>query len=219
MLKPKSMVQNLEAGYTIIEGIVAILVVSALLVAIGPAIAYSVGVRVQSKRIELGAQAAKNYVDFVKANSTSAKLLQDFAPGGTVTSLAALNTQVPTGFTGTTTDGYTTGNALYCVNMDDTPGCQTNSLTDMVVYPLRCPGGPIPSGGSITFGDDGYQLYVRTYRANAFDGTTLRATGQDSVSTNAIGDKSEPLIQMQTRVTPSDISYNNFSGAIPATCP
>jgi prepilin-type N-terminal cleavage/methylation domain-containing protein len=52
-----------EAGYTIIESLVAMIVVSVLMIAIAPVMAFSVATRVQAKRIEMATQAAKTYIE------------------------------------------------------------------------------------------------------------------------------------------------------------
>src|SRR6476469_3620673 len=52
-----------DSGYTIIESLVAMIVVSVLMIAIAPVMAYSVATRVQARRIELATQAASAYID------------------------------------------------------------------------------------------------------------------------------------------------------------
>src|SRR6476661_831556 len=58
-----------ESGFTLIESLMAVIVVSVLLVGIFPIIAFSVGTRVQARRVELATQAAKTYIDGVRSGA------------------------------------------------------------------------------------------------------------------------------------------------------
>jgi prepilin-type N-terminal cleavage/methylation domain-containing protein len=58
-----------EAGYTIIESLVAMIVVSVLMIAIAPVMAFSVATRVQAKRIEMATQAAKTYIEALRSGA------------------------------------------------------------------------------------------------------------------------------------------------------
>jgi prepilin-type N-terminal cleavage/methylation domain-containing protein len=49
-----------DGGYTIIESLVAMIVVSVLMIAIAPVMAFSVATRVQARRIELATQAGES---------------------------------------------------------------------------------------------------------------------------------------------------------------
>ena len=58
-----------ESGFTIIESLIALVVVAILMVAIAPVIVFSTATRVQSRRIELGTQAAKSYIEGVRTGA------------------------------------------------------------------------------------------------------------------------------------------------------
>ncbi|NET33406.1 MAG: type II secretion system protein, partial [Cyanothece sp. SIO1E1] len=58
-----------ESGFTILESLVAILVVAILLIAVSPVLTLAVANRVQSRRVELATQAARAYIDGVKAGA------------------------------------------------------------------------------------------------------------------------------------------------------
>ena len=64
-----SSLKSQEAGYTIIESLVAMIVVSVLMIAIAPVMAFSVATRVQAKRIEMATQAAKTYMDGLRSGA------------------------------------------------------------------------------------------------------------------------------------------------------
>ncbi len=205
--RPLNQRSSSQEGYTILEGLMAVVVVSVMLLAIGPVIAFSVGTRVQAKRVELATQAARSYIDWVKA-APDATQIKDRAPKQT-----GLTTPPATGdLTGdcTSKDGYctTTDKKLYCVNLDTDPaktGCQTDSPVDMVVQPIITSPDP-------TKPEKGYQMTVRVYRANSFAPgvTLLPPTKSDSLTTNALGNRSLPLIMMKTEVLPSGATFENL---------
>lgn len=204
-LKQRPLNQRLpsQEGYTLLEGLMAVVVVSVLLVAIGPVIAFSVGTRVQAKRVELATQAAKSYIDWVKT-APDATEIKERSPKQT-----ALTAPATGDLTGdcTSKDGYcTTDKKLYCVNLDETPGCQTKSPVDMVVQPI------ITKITDATTPEKGYQMMVGVYRANSFSsGITLKAaTKSDSLTTNALGDRSLPLVVMKTEVLPPGATFEDL---------
>ncbi|CAD5913331.1 Putative Prepilin-type N-terminal cleavage/methylation domain protein [Planktothrix agardhii] len=199
-----------QEGYTILEGLMAVIVVSVMLLAIGPVIAFSVGTRVQAKRVELATQAGKSYIDWVKA-APDANAIQGRAPKQTAITAPATGDLTSDC---TSKDGYctTTDKKLYCVNLDETAGCQTNSPVDMVVQPLI-------TNGDATNPQKGYQMTVRVYRANSFaPGVTLQSpTKSDSLTTNALGNRGLPLVMMKTEVLPSDATFENLRDRLQGT--
>lgn len=199
-----------QEGYTILEGLMAVIVVSVMLLAIGPVIAFSVGTRVQAKRVELATQAGKSYIDWVKAASDP-NAIKERAPKQTAITAPATGDLTSDC---TSKDGYctTTDKKLYCVNLDETAGCQTNSPVDMVVQPLI-------TNGDATNPQKGYQMTVRVYRANSFaPGVTLQSpTKSDSLTTNALGNRGLPLVMMKTEVLPSDATFENLRDRLQGT--
>ncbi len=61
--------QSRDGGYTIIESLVAMIVVSVLMIAIAPVMAFSVATRVQARRMELATQAARAYIDALRTGA------------------------------------------------------------------------------------------------------------------------------------------------------
>jgi len=61
--------QSRDGGYTIIESLVAMIVVSVLMIAIAPVMAFSVATRVQARRIELATQAATAYINALRVGA------------------------------------------------------------------------------------------------------------------------------------------------------
>ena len=56
-----------DAGFTLIESVVAIVLLSVMLVGIAPVIVLSTATRVQARRVELATQAARAYVDGIRS--------------------------------------------------------------------------------------------------------------------------------------------------------
>ena len=186
-----------QAGYTLLESLMAVIVVSVMLLAIGPVISFSVGTRFQAKRVELATQAARTYIDGVKSEAIPAPTIKDTNPK---------EEKVPTDIT-----------QLYCVDFDgdknnDTKLCETTSPVDMVVQ-------GIAYNGCSTDPNSGYLLDVRVYRANSFDPSNTAGIKQpsaqalltaDSGTTNALGNRSLPMVQMTTEVVPKDPTKINY---------
>src|SRR6476661_10763941 len=61
--------QSRDGGYTIIESLVAMIVVSVLMIAIAPVMAFSVATRVQARRVELASQAATAYINALRVGA------------------------------------------------------------------------------------------------------------------------------------------------------
>ncbi|MCV3216761.1 hormogonium polysaccharide secretion pseudopilin HpsB [Plectonema radiosum NIES-515] len=219
-----------QEGFTIIESLVAIVVVSVLLAAIAPVIILSVATRVQARRVEFATQAAKSYIDGVRTkqieppSATSDSLLKDFpAPTNPGSLNCAANSYCTT--TGTTSTGTPPSPTnLYCIDFDGDNTCKNSSTTDMVVQVFR-------NKTSTT----GYALGVRVYRANAFkSGITFKAL-KDSTSNNPIkqqqtftggtglGNQQAPLVEMSTDITDTVPSYgdlcNRLQGSDPTNQP
>ncbi|MCF3578823.1 hormogonium polysaccharide secretion pseudopilin HpsB [Planktothrix agardhii 1029] len=207
MIKLKSFYiagQSSEAGYTILEGVMAIVVASVMLALVGPVIAFSVGTRVQAKRVELSAQAGKTYIDAVKSGVVAPPTLTTTALQSVgVPSTGTLTCDAGKLCTAPTSSGY----QLYCVDFDGSGTCTTDSVNDMIVQGAAYH----PTAGAVAA--SGYSLGVRIYRANSFAaGITLSPPiKSDSLVTNALGDRKLPLAQMTTEVSPTGTSSSSFN--------
>jgi prepilin-type N-terminal cleavage/methylation domain-containing protein len=151
--KPYYSPSSSQAGFTLIESLMAILVVTIMMIAISPAIVLSVATRVQTKRLEMGTNAARAYIAAVssggifKADGNKAlppPITDETTPnavdapsGGTLNCpqpeppIGTGTTSVPR-FSKCETEGPNF--YLYCVDNDDTPnGCEADSTKDMIV--------------------------------------------------------------------------------------
>jgi prepilin-type N-terminal cleavage/methylation domain-containing protein len=67
--QPQPPTPSTQSGFTLIECLLAIIIVSVLMVAIAPAVVLSTATRLQARRVELATQAARTYVDGVRSGS------------------------------------------------------------------------------------------------------------------------------------------------------
>ena len=171
-----------DGGYTIIESLVAMIVVSVLMIAIAPVMAFSVATRVQARRVELATQAARAYIDALRTGAIAGSTPAGPAAQGFPTFHAALNPPAPVSATD-----------LYCYDLDETAGCANTSKKDFYVQGVR------NVNNNPT--DTGYSLKVRVYRADAPFGSLT--TGQQSVANSGLGNPKAPLVEMQTEIPPT----------------
>lgn len=157
-----------ESGYTIMESLVAMVVVAVLMSAVAPVIALSVGTRVQARRLEIATQAARSYIDGVNSGVISHPKTFNISPS----SLTPISI---TGGLSCSSDGQYcsddlgNGNGqLFCVNGDETSGCQVGSLTDMVLHVGSFNPSMFTVGSTDPNYAEGYQLGIWVYRADAF---------------------------------------------------
>jgi prepilin-type N-terminal cleavage/methylation domain-containing protein len=161
--QPQPPTPSAQSGFTLIECLLAIIIVSVLMIAIAPAIALSVATRVQARRVEVATQAARTYVDGLRAqtippppnviylknqsstnNGTDKNLFTD-TPGP----IGAADWNCTPGYTSKLVEP-TLGNAgefyckdggnlwsLYCVDKDGDGSCKSSSAQDLIVQSFR----------------------------------------------------------------------------------
>lgn len=203
-----------ESGFTIIESLAAIIVVTLLMVGITPMLGLAVANRVQARRVELASQAARTYIDYLRSEEDATKhpaIETDPAIGSDLNQLKSRRAINSTG-TLTCNDGaYCTtpgGNELFCVDGNGDGACNNETLADMVVQGV----GYNPSTGATA--RDGYYLLVRVYRADAFKGTgDLKTEGLQRIVTAGVPDRTLPVVQMTTEMVvggSGGTSYQDF---------
>lgn len=200
--------QSAEAGFTIIESLAAIIIVTILMVGITPMLGIAVATRVQARRVELGQQAARTYIDFLRSESD---LANHPTPSNTLPSAVAAPT--PTGALTCNHRAYCTAPALpapspglYCVDGDGDGLCTVNSIADMVIQ-----GVAYNPGLTATDADDGYRLLVRTYRTDAFADTGALQTGtQQAAFTGGSGNRKAPVAEISTEISTGNTDYTDF---------
>jgi prepilin-type N-terminal cleavage/methylation domain-containing protein len=209
---------SIESGFTLIECLLAIIIVGVLMVAIAPAVVLATATRLQARRVELATQAARTYVDGVRSGSIPTPNLIP-APNNPISTVGApgaapFSCPIPTTAGTSSPPGYYCFNAtapisnvqsLYCVNLDG-GGCDSSrgrSSKNMIVQAFR-------SASSTTdTGSGGYILGVRVYRLDAFDGTApLKTTPTNNnrrtaTYTGGVGDNKAPLVELTTEIAPA----------------
>lgn len=201
---------NKDAGFTIMESLIAMVVVSSLMLAISPVLILSASTRVQSRRVELSAQIARSFIDGVRSGRITA---EDITPVNININQNALSSRNITN----STDGYLISSAsmaaptsetkkdLYCVQSDGTilpPDCSSNQNNLFYIQAGRT---------SINGSDpkDGYRLAVRVYRKDIDFDKTVLANTNTTKNTQAVvgsGNKQAPLVEII-----ADIANNNTS--------
>jgi len=179
-LKPqlKNISQSPEGGYTLMESLVAMIMVASLMVAVAPVIVFSVGTRVQARRVELASQAARSYIDAVRSGELDPPSITGLAPSDVDTeqrapvqnALASCDPAVDKDSDPDTPDDLVycdteivakASGKFYCVDGDGDGVCTSDSLTDMMVL-----GGIVLPRGSLSSGQTGYISDMATANFN-----------------------------------------------------
>ncbi len=201
-----------ESGFTIIESLVAILVVTILLAAIAPILVMSTATRVQARRVELATAAAKSFVDAIKSKTVSDPTL---TTGFTLTTATAAS---PRTISSSTSDYLissaavpTATTGLYCFNKNGSlanPNC-TSDLFYIQAIRLAVSGSNPDQG-------QGYRLGIRVYRSDAEFGSLTSSSGGKKAATftGGLGDRKAPLVEMTTEIVRGQSSYSSLCGRL-----
>ncbi len=222
-----------ESGFTIIESLVAIIVVAILLAAIAPVIVISTATRVQSRRVELATSAAKTYIDGIRTGAiTTLPTLSNLTTVATATASAprSLSGQSAIAATATTpaiaaipaapndylivnSDGTTkmpvpsSATGLYCFTITGTittTDC-TNKSREYYIQAARI---------ADTATSNSYRLAIRVYRADIdFTKTITTNTGNSidnkktqNTFTGGLGNPQAPLVEMTTDISSANLN-------------
>ncbi|MBN3961326.1 hormogonium polysaccharide secretion pseudopilin HpsB [Nostoc sp. NMS8] len=217
MIKHKQQIHSSsESGFTIIESLVAMLVVAILLAAIAPTIVIATATRVQSKRVELATQAVRTFIDGVKTGAVTTPATT-IAPTGTLAgnNLLTLTTMpVPQ-----TTTLLT---SLYCVTKDTNnslvitnPDCTSNTSKIFYIQAVRITATGSTPTDSTGLPKDGYRLAIRVYRSDIDVTKPVYAGLSDSsinkkqnTFTGTLGNTQSPLVEMTTEIGSRNTSFN-----------
>jgi prepilin-type N-terminal cleavage/methylation domain-containing protein len=179
-----------DSGFTIIESLVAIIVVAVLLTAIAPVLVLSTATRVQARRVELAVQAARTFIDGVRSGTiTAPSQTIDIAASTGTNPRRVADVTAPTTVTGrpgdylvksTTDDNLTkmalptSATGLYCFTRAGnitTTDCTDKSFEYYIQAARLTVTGSSPN--------DGYRLAIRVYRADVdFSRTRTASTGE-----------------------------------------
>ncbi|AFY68511.1 hypothetical protein Pse7367_0194 [Thalassoporum mexicanum PCC 7367] len=192
-----------QSGVTLIEALVAVVVVSILVASVAPMIALSVASRVQARRIGLATSSAKSYIE--KLKSTAVPVPQEYIAADlcSLDAVAAPGSYPPTDL-GTLVD--TNNN-----------GFSPADVQDLVIQAIRSPS--TCTGGPECPAQQGYQVLVRVYRADAFRSTPF-PTGTEQTANSFIGTLGSPdaPLAVQTSYITTDTTTSNDYQAVLSGC-
>ncbi|MBE9126702.1 MULTISPECIES: hormogonium polysaccharide secretion pseudopilin HpsB [unclassified Coleofasciculus] len=201
--------QSKESGFTIIESLIAIIVVSILMIGLAPVITLAVATRVQARRVEQATRAARSYVDAVNSGAIEAPTVM-VKDNINVSTDGLVAVSPPSGsFTCSQDNAYCTTPAnLYCIDLDSDGKCTSQSPQDLVVQTFAAISADGTTSVDVQRGYRSYRLGVRVYRAYAFDGEQFpKPEGQKQSSFGVVvgGDKLKlPLVETTTQIVVND---------------
>ncbi|MEG5234424.1 hormogonium polysaccharide secretion pseudopilin HpsB [Microcoleus sp. AT9b-C3] len=179
--------QSQDGGYTIIESLVAMIVVSVLMIAIAPVMAFSVATRVQARRTELATQAARTYIDALRTGAIKPADVRGFPIPVTNQNNNVAEATAPAD-----------SSKLYPLDMDGGGFSPTSSTDFYVQGAWRNPSNPPDPTKT------GYELMVRVYRADSFaSGVTLKQNPKSEKKQSVVGglgDRTMPVVEMTTQI-------------------
>ncbi|NEO69641.1 hormogonium polysaccharide secretion pseudopilin HpsB [Moorena sp. SIO3H5] len=213
--KQQPLSQSSDAGFTIMESLMAMMIITILMVGISPMIVLGVANRVQSRRVELAVQAARAYIDGVRSGAIDHpehKLEMELDGGNNRNEFAQTDAPRPSNLT-CDKNSYCENedeNSIYCIDLDN-GGCSSDSPRDLIIQGFRS----ITSLGDPTNNTDkSYFLGVRVYRADAFKDQGELKIGEKGDKAKAGGpglsDRKAPLVEMTTEITTGTPSYSRF---------
>ncbi len=219
-----SLPQNSQSGFTLLESLMAIVVVAVLMTALSPVIVLSVATRVQARRVELATQAARTYIDGVRTGTIATPSNAITLNEVTQRSLFAATAVPTTGAGSLSSCPTTTGNqycqnssattpSLYCINLDTatTGGCGSGSPKNLVVQAFRS-----VINSTSTDPNQGYLLGIRVYRSDAFnDSVPLTSPNNGSLLTEptftgGLSNPKVPVVEMTTEIVTPQTNYGNL---------
>ncbi|MBD1806890.1 type II secretion system protein [Microcoleus sp. FACHB-SPT15] len=202
--------QSTQSGFTIIESLLAMMIVTILLVGISPLLVLSTASRVQARRIDLATQAARSYVDALRANAI-------LPPGRDNADFTAADLGVPA----PPNIPNQVRNPRTCLdkNLQPLVPCSNPAF---VIQAFR---DPLPNGGTDTDFDgttqteaqqQGYCLGLRVYRGDAFGGGNAPSEIKPlpSMFTETANTKEYPLVVMTTQII-NRTSFEQYQNRFP----
>ncbi|NEO37455.1 MAG: type II secretion system protein [Moorea sp. SIOASIH] len=213
--KQQPLCQSSDAGFTIMESLMAMMIITILMLGISPMIVLGVANRVQSRRVELAVQAARAYIDGVRSGAIDHPehtLEMELDGGKNRSEFAKTEAPKPSNLTCDKNDycDNKSNKSIYCVDLDDGV-CSSDSSRDLIIQAFRS---ITASGDPANNTDKSYFLGVRVYRADAFKDQGELKIGEKGDKAKARGpglsDRKAPLVEMTTEITTGTPSYSRF---------
>lgn len=216
MLKQKLQLflnKNNQAGFTIVESLVAVIVLGILMAAIAPTIVLSTATRIQSRRVELATQAARAYIDGVSTGNIPAPPVsktETVKPPRVSLSCREKDLENNKGYCSSPKDSTY---RVFCVDGDADNECSKDNPKDMIVQ----------ASGFNSNSDEaarGYKMSIRVYRADAFKDSKPLETNENEAKkggkatqssfNGGLGKSKAPLVEMTTEIVSSRTSFEDY---------
>ncbi len=203
-----------DLGFSLLESLVAVAVVSILIVSIAPMVALSTSARINARRVDQATQAARSYIDAVRGGIIDTTNFPSALISNTVNSQGQymLEVNVPTNSTSLSASSncqaVTTavlGSASVlgtCVDANGN-GFSVNDPQDLFVQPMRT------GVSDNTLKLKGFSLAVRVYRADALSGSaalrkgTEDSCGQSKTAFSSTASVTCPIVTMRSQIFPT----------------
>jgi prepilin-type N-terminal cleavage/methylation domain-containing protein len=207
-----------ESGFTIIESLIAVIVVAILMTAISPVIVLSTATRIQAKRIEKASIAARNFVDGVKTQTIKPGVIESDIP-----SIELKPAEPPPGQPRKISDNLVSlttmpvpsdKTKLFCIDEEGkikNPDCSSNTDNTFFIQAAK-----IRVENSQL--NDGYRLAIRVYRKEAFD-TSGALEASDGINnqkvtqqtfTGGLGQTKTPLVEMTSDIANGKTTFSSL---------
>jgi len=191
-----------DDGFSILESLVAILTLSLLLMVISPIWIMSTAIRMQSRRVEMAAQAATSFVNAVKMGSTvTPPVISEIFPSQQASRNISTSPQDYL-ISSSEMPAPRSANGLYCYSQNGIIGfteCQNNANNLFYIQ-----AGTIATSSK----NESYLLAIRVFRVDIDFNKEIKTIKSNlSPITNNLGDKQVPLIEMTTEITGSKTSF------------
>lgn len=225
--RPRS---STESGFTIIESLLAILIVAILLAAIAPVIVLSVATRVQAKRVEQATLAAKTFIDGVRTgeipppkeeNAIAISKATKDEPRSISNSETVGDYLINIGNMPPPTKDEQSKDRLYCFKKDgniEAPGCHDTDI-DNILFLIQAKQIKVETSKP----NEGYRMGIRVYRKEAFVDTNgdLKASDgyaaeeadkkvQQLTYTGGAGNTTAPLVEMSTDIVNKTTTFQSL---------
>jgi prepilin-type N-terminal cleavage/methylation domain-containing protein len=210
----RSLESPTQSGFTLLESLIAMVVVSTLLVGIAPMLALTVAARAQARRVDLATKAAQTYLNGVRAGSITVPAL----PSGVTATTTAINLHNASVLTSAPTDSST----LVDTNGN---GFSYSDPADLVIQPIRNGQAVTTTVTEADVRKRGFDILVRVYRADAFNssGVPIEALQKNSPTSNVtastftgtLGSRTAPLTVATGNAIDSTTNLSDYANCNP----
>ncbi|MFM7888507.1 MAG: prepilin-type N-terminal cleavage/methylation domain-containing protein [Pseudanabaena sp.] len=218
-----------QSGFSLLEALMAIVVVSILMTAILPMIILTTATRVQSRRVDLATQAARSYIDGVRSGVIDITTAGAAFPFINDNAVDSARNQYFQSIAAPSSVNIASLNGIQGIKVDTNGnGFNVTDSQDLVIQPMRT--GGIATGTELA--TQGFYMQVRVYRADAFTqnlgnldgiqaGLTLQTGNNEAlcpngrgIVTSTGGGKNCPLVVMKVDINPSTSTMNQIKNRL-----